>query len=76
MNPALFLTPEALETIKTTGLHKMAAALETVRTGREMPPELTIEHAVQLLGERFYEKRAAFKKIAKGLRAYRELTKK
>ena len=73
VNPALFLTPEALETIRTTGLHKMAAALETVKTGLEMPPELSIEHAVQLLGESIYEKRASFRKIAKGLHALRTL---
>lgn len=73
MNPALFLSPEARETIRSTGLHKMAAALETVKTGREMPDEISFGSAVQLLGERIYEKRASFQKIAKAIAAYEML---
>ena len=73
MNPAAFLSPRALEVIKTTGLHKMAAALEHVATGRDKPAEITFASAVQLLGEKLYEKRAAYNKITKGLQAFRAL---
>ena len=69
------MSKDKVETLRTTGLNKVAAALETTITGRELPEnEMFLHSAIQILGEKVYEKRAAYKQIAKGIAAYRAIT--
>jgi hypothetical protein len=71
------ISPELVERIQGAGLHKLAAAVHEVETGREVPGgEFTMPVAIQVLGERIFEKRATYQHIAKGLAAYRSLTSK
>ena len=72
-----FLSPEKLDILRSSGLHKVAAALETVKSGRVFEDgEMSLAAAVQLIGEKAYEKRAAFRKIGAGISALRALRSK
>ena len=68
-----FLEPKTAHTLKTAGLHRVMAAMEKVANGRDVGPELTLPIGVQLLGERFFTKRAEYRQIQNGLRALRAL---
>lgn len=68
-----FMSPEAVHTLRTTGLHKIAAALEKVANGRDVGDEINLPVAVRLLGQRIFEKRAQSRQIASGLYALKTL---
>lgn len=62
-----FLSPDNVETLRRTGLHKVAGAM----AGTD---ELTIKHAVSLIGTKAYQRRRETQKIAAGLKALADLT--
>ena len=70
-----FLSPESLQTLSNSGMHKVSAAMEKVANNRDIGPEMNLVAAVTLLGERAFIKRAEQRQIQTGILAYRELTK-
>lgn len=64
---ASFVPEKNLDTLRRTGLHKIAGAMMGI-------DELTIKEAVGIIGARAYQRRAEMKKIAAGLVALAEVT--
>jgi hypothetical protein len=65
-NVEAFIHPSNLQILKSTGLHKTAAALNGL-------DEMTIKHAVAIIGTKARQKRAEMRAIADGITALAEL---
>jgi hypothetical protein len=61
-----FISPDRLQVLSKTGLHKTAAVLNGIE-------EMTIKHAVAILGSKAHQRRLEYRSINNGIRALGEL---
>jgi len=61
-----FMSPRALQTLRSTGLHKVAGVMAGI-------DELTIKEAVAMVGAKAHLRRCESQKIAEGINAYAAL---
>lgn len=66
------LGKEAAHRLRNLGLHKIAAA-KLRAEGFDVPDELDLKSAIQVLGTKAFQKNAEYENIIKGLIALREL---
>jgi len=63
---------EAAHRLHNLGLHKIAAA-KLRAEGYDVPPELDLRSAIQVLGTKTFQKNAEYNDIIQGLAALQEL---
>lgn len=66
------LGKEAAHRLRNLGLHKIAAA-KLRAEGFDIPDELDIRSAIQVLGTKTFQKNAEYENIIRGLSALQEL---
>ena len=67
------MAPEKLAALNGAGMHKIAAGLEKLSSGRDVGGELDLSTSVQILGEKAFIKRAEHRFIRSAIEAYSKI---